>query len=115
MSSVDGLVRSFNGLLVKLATPVVQTNPEVAPMPRLPQNRSALNKDGNISKIPIRKIRLSRIAWNRDPASHPEFNRSVLEKRRGRRPGLTEGLTLPDIPDTLDNGSAEQESAEDQE
>jgi len=102
MSSVDGLVRSFNDLLVKLATPKVQTDPEVAPMPRLPANRSAIKKDGTISKIPVRKIKMSRIAWNRDKASNPQFNQSVFEKKRGRTSDLTEGLTMPETGDPID-------------
>lgn len=104
MSSVNGLVRCFDELM-KIATPVVSTDPEVAPMPRLPANRSAINKDGKISKIPVRKIKPARIAWNRDRASNPNFNKSVFEQKRGRTSDLTEGLTMPEMGDPLDADS----------
>lgn len=105
MSSVDNLVRSFSDLMIKLGAPKVMTNPEVAPMPRLPANRSAFKRDGGLSKIPVRKIKPSRIAWTRDKASNPQFNQSVLEAKRGRSANLTEGLTMPEVGDPMDADS----------
>jgi|DEB19_MinimDraft_3_1074340.scaffolds.fasta_scaffold01568_5 hypothetical protein len=102
MSSVDKLVDRFSDLMVKLGAPQVNTDPEVAPMPRLPKNRSTFRQDGKLSKIPLRKIHPNRVRWNWDKASRPTFNRSVLEKKRGRGANLTEGLTLPEMGDPLD-------------
>ena len=98
MSAVNRLIDAF----IKVAQmPVVEPNPEVSPMPRPPRNNP-------LGKIPIRRPAKTRVAWQRDKASNPEFNRNVLSKRRGRSSSLTHGIESPEpmSEENVDTASA---------
>lgn len=82
MSRLNNLI---NGFIKAAQMPVVENNPEILPMPRPTRNRP-------LGKIPLRKPVMSRISWQWDKASHPNFNRSVFEKKRGRTASLTQGI-----------------------
>lgn len=82
MRLADRLAASF----IKVAEmPVVSPDPEVSPMPRPPRNNP-------MGKIPIRKPAATRVSWQRDKASHPEFNKNVLSKKFGRSSSLSRGI-----------------------
>jgi len=78
----DRLASAF----IKVAEmPVVSSDPEVAPMPRPPKNNP-------MGKIPVRRPAGTRVAWQRDKAAHPEFNKNVLSKKFGRSSSLSHGI-----------------------
>lgn len=82
MRLADKLAAAF----IKVAEmPVVSPDPEVSPMPRPP-------KSNPMGKIPVRRPAATRVAWQRDKAAHPDFNRNVLSKKFGRSSSLTHGI-----------------------